>query len=168
MLSEGELFAKLSLETRYEKHKGKVYWLTKAKGHNVGDEVGRKQTNGYVSFCFRYKTILIHRFIYWLETGDTPDVVDHIDTIRHNNIFKNLRAATKKQNNQNSNQPRGITGLRGVTFNPVTGRYRARISAPDGRKISLGSFADKYEAKAVRDEKAKELFGEFFNGARIN
>lgn len=75
------------------------------------------------------KRIKRSRFIYWLHTGALPAVVDHKDLNTLNDLFDNLRAATKLQNCHNSTKRVGNKSVyKGVTWNKSAGKWQAQIT----------------------------------------
>ena len=107
------------------------------------------------------KTLKAHRIAWYYYYGELPNLIDHIDGDKLNNSIFNLRSCTNQQNQQN----KGIfknnkTGYKGV-FMYREGFYTATI-AYNNKRIYLGSFNCPKKASEVYEEKAKELFGEFY------
>ena len=89
--------------------------------------------------------------------------IDHIDNNRYNNEVFNLRFSTYQENNFNSIIRRdNISGTKGISFHKQTNKWRARITI-NNKEIHLGLFENIEDAIKARQEKAKELFGEFLN-----
>jgi hypothetical protein len=89
----------------------------------------------------------------WLHmTGEwPPDQVDHINMIRDDNRWVNLRAVTNSENNQNRGpQSNNIIGERGISVHK-TGRYRVRLMA-NGVQHDLGYFDTLEAAMAARKD----------------
>jgi len=100
---------------------------------------------------------LMHRLVHYLNSGEWPDTVDHIDGDTSNCHPDNLRSATQQEQCRNR-RTKSSTGYKGV--HPSKSRYRARIW--DGEKrIGLGSYLTKEAAAEAYNLKALELFGEF-------
>ncbi len=98
---------------------------------------------------------LAHRLIWKLVRGeDPPALIDHEDTVRSNNAWKNLRAATKGQNNVNSK--RGA----GVHFDKSRGKWMA-YSKLNGKMVHFGRHDTEEQARAARNIGAEKLHGEF-------
>ena len=99
-------------------------------------------------------------------TGTWPQhQVDHINGDRCDNRWENLRPATKVQNNRNKRKHGKTCKFIGVSWNKHLGGYIAKVSA--GGVIYYCGFSTNNPEKLARkrDEKAKELFGEY---ARLN
>ncbi len=107
--------------------------------------------------------VLMHRLILGLDPGDKRRG-DHIfseDTL--NNSDRNLRIGTASQNNQNSRRRSdNSSGFKGVYFYKDGRRkpWYAYISV-DKKRISLGYFETRDEARKAYCESAKKYFGEF-------
>jgi hypothetical protein len=96
----------------------------------------------------------------WLYiTGEWPDgQVDHIDRIRTNDSWDNLRLATAKQNQENRSVPSGsLSGIKGVLWQPDRRRWIAQITN-NGKSHNLGRFTRLEDAIAARQKAESELF----------
>jgi hypothetical protein len=87
--------------------------------------------------------------------------IDHRNTIRSDNRWKNLRAVTRTQNNANLPRLKSNTsGFKGVYFCQNTSRWRARVHMHN-KMMCLGRFDTPEEAHAAYAVAAKKYFGEF-------
>lgn len=96
--------------------------------------------------------------------GAPPGVdVDHKRGDGLDNRRRNLRLATRSQNNQNQRNGRRHKSSRfkGVSWDGRDGRWHAYITPPGGRRKSLGYFGGEAAAARAYDEAARRLFGEF-------
>ena len=110
---------------------------------------------GYRQVCLDYKMYREHRLIWAIETGTWPVEIDHINGVRDENIWANLREVNHKENHRNRKRSvRNASGVTGVSWHKRTGKWQAFIR-PDGKALHLGLFADFEEAVAVR--KAAEI-----------
>lgn len=137
----------------------KYHWAGN-KQHLIGRIAGsvRKDNNVYYRHIrFVYKTYPIHRLIYFLETGECPKIIDHIDGNGLNNKFSNLRAVTTRENAQNLYLHRNGR-LMGTTFEKKVQRWRSQITV-NYKNIHLGYFNTELEAhqKYVNELKVRGL-----------
>ena len=126
-----------------------------------------KDKDGYVKIslyiCGRayYKRLHILVAMTFLENPENRPCVDHINGDKADNRLVNLRFATIKENAQNTNiSPRNTSGIKGVSFNKINGKWKAAIKI-DGINIHLGNFKTIEEAQQARAAKANEVFGIF-------
>ena len=59
-----------------------------------------------------------HRLAWAFMTGEQPDVVDHINGLRHDNAFKNLRNGTQADNTKNIKRHRRARGIKEEVIDP--------------------------------------------------
>lgn len=111
----------------------------------VGDVAGSKNNQGYVMMYVGGSIYAAHRLAWLYMTGSWPKKIDHINGVRDDNRFSNLRAADNAINNQNRRRANGNNklGLLGVTR--CGDKYRATIHAA-GKKLHVGLFVSPQEA----------------------
>lgn len=111
------------------------------------------QGSGYLMGRIFAKGYLAHRVIFAMCSGQWPEQeVDHINGVRTDNRFLNLREVDRVQNSQNMKiNARNTSGRVGVHWIGARGKWLASIRA-DGRSISLGYFTDLEDARAAREE----------------
>src|SRR4051812_10516942 len=104
----------------YDPLTGVFLWLEDRGGKRAGDVAGCEK-RVYTLISVDDQIYRAHHLAWLYMTGEWPDpFVDHRDLNKHNNIWTNLREATKSQNQANiglikSNK----SGFKGVS------RYRA-------------------------------------------
>lgn len=114
---------------------------------------------GYHRVRVNCKSYLTHRVIFFMLSGELPDVVDHIDGNTLNNRFENLRSATKANNRWNCNPNKGTqSGVKGVYLD--RGRWKALINF-QGKRYYLGMYSSIEKASEVVRLKYEELQGEY-------
>lgn len=108
-----------------------------------------------------YRDFYLSRILYQVFIGTIPTglTVDHINRNKADNRLENLRLATQGQQNWNQNK-KGKTTYKGVTFDPVNNRWRARATY-NYKEIWLGRFDTELEAAIAYDLFALKHFGEF-------
>ena len=151
----------------YDPMTGLLFWrrrddvLPRVNKRLAGKPAGcRDGQYGYLSVRLHDRLYQAHRLIWLHVTGEWPtDVLDHIDGNPSNNVWSNLRPATRAENNRNRKSIReGF--LKGVLRDPKSGRWQAMVML--GRKNHyLGTFSTQEEAHAAYEEAAKRLHGEF-------
>lgn len=126
----------------------KYYWFQESTG---GYFVSVTNTKG--------KRIRLHNFVY----GNIPDgyEVDHKNRKKYDNRRRNLRLATRAENNINRGlNSSNTSGYVGVSYMKSRGKYRAYITV-NSKQISLGLYDTPEEAYQARLEAEQKYFGEF-------
>ena len=111
-----------------------------SRGH-AGDIAGCLNGCGYVVVAVNDRDVRAHRMIWAIMTGDWPrGEIDHINGIRNDNRWCNLRSCSRAENAQNMRcKPSPTCDLQGVSWDARTQRWYVRIQV--GRKvIFLGRF----------------------------
>ena len=89
--------------------------------------------------------------------------IDHIDNNRLNNEVFNLRFATNQENGFNSIlSNKSTSGHKGIHFYKPLNKWRAAIKY-FYKSIHIGYFENIEDAIKARQDKAKELFGDYLN-----
>lgn len=134
----------------YDPSNGVFTWLQKpAKYIAAGSQAGAVNACGYVSITLHKRPYLAHRLAWLYMTGKFPsDCVDHINGMRSDNRWRNLREANHALNQQNKRgaNSNSKTGVLGVSR---SGRgYRAALGV-NGRNYYSRTFATVEEASAA-------------------
>jgi len=116
----------------------------------AGKVAGTVGESGYLVVGIDKKYYLAHRVIWKMMTGGDPaDIVDHEDTDRLNNRWKNLREAANGPNIQNSRlRVDNSSGVKGVHWDAHHKKWRAVLTT-NGVSVRLGRFASLEEATNV-------------------
>ena len=130
----------------------------------AGEIAGSLNPNGYIYIKINYKLYRAHRLAWLYETGSFPlEQIDHINGIRNDNRYQNLREATRSQNKCNTKMyANNASGFKGVGLYKPTGKYRASITV-NNKLIYLGYFDNPELAYAAYCEAALKYHGEFSN-----
>jgi hypothetical protein len=136
------------------------------KGYSAGSVAGCVNKLGYVQVRIDGTMYYAHRLAYLYMTGEWPaEQIDHRDTVRTNNAWANLRAATSSQNKMNSRRRRdNSSGVKGVMFDKSRGMWRAEIEHR-GRRLHLGRFSSKSDAAKARRAAEIKYHAEFARSA---
>jgi hypothetical protein len=154
MISQDTLKQTLS----YDPLTGKFTWLAPKprSGKKPGDRAGSYDGRGYIQITIGAKTYKAHRLAWLYMNGDPiPEVIDHIDRKRDNNIFSNLRAGDYTLNSQNRTPMKHSSKYIGVGWLKARKRWRAKITV-GGDTILLGYFKDEYEAHLAYEDAKKK------------
>jgi hypothetical protein len=144
--------AELCARVHYDPETGKFSWIvnhsSKAK---TGQELGSWDLYGYKTVRIYKRSYKLHRLAWFYMTGEWPrGDVDHINGIRHDNRWVNLRDVSRKANLENSMRngshkksdlPRGVGNANG-------GKFSAHISH-NNRTVYLGAYLTPEEAGAA-------------------
>jgi len=127
-----------------------------------GKPSGSVLPNGYVYLSLKKKRMLAHRIAWLMMTGMLPDAeVDHINRIRSDNRWSNLRIATRSQNAMNqSKRSDSRSGHKGVSWHSRVGKWRASIRA-GGKHVHLGYYDSSERAAMAYNAAARSEFKQF-------
>lgn len=139
----------LKRELRYNPETGTFTRLVSRKGVRAGSEIfGAINSSGYAFIGIRGKLYRAHRLAFLYMTGEFPaDNIDHLNGVRSDNRWENLRSVTQAENTRNSSiSKKNTSGITGVL---KQGRiWYAHISA--AKKLFRFSFQTKEEAASAR------------------
>lgn len=153
----------------YNPETGGLIWkVTLSKRAVAGSVAGCvKPDSGYRVVRVGGRLLRAHRVIWVWMTGENPaGDIDHINGIRDDNRWSNLREATRSQNlgNRSANK-RGSSAHKGVSYDKARGKWDSRIGYGNGNKIWLGLFDTEDEAALAYNRAAYLLYGEY---AKLN
>lgn len=140
----------------YEPDTGHLYWRVRAGRYgriqpgSVAGGVNR--TTGYhnVKLPKAKWPVPTHRIAWAWMTGEWPEhEIDHINRVRSDNRWINLRKATLQENMLNKSKYKNNTsGCPGVMWHKPSGKWAVCIGV-NRKKRHLGYFHDKQEAVNV-------------------
>jgi hypothetical protein len=118
---------------------------------NIGKIAGWKHRSGYRYISIDNITYPEHRLVFLYIEGYIPEnTIDHINRIRDDNRWENLREVSVQCNNRNigikNNNRSGITGVR---FNIREKKWKAQITI-NSNQIHLGTYNNKIDAIIAR------------------
>ena len=144
---------------------GALRWRESRGPAKAGGLAGHIGLDGYRRVKVNGRALLAHRVAFCWAHGYWPDnTVDHANGRKWDNRIFNLREATHLE--QTYNQPArrdNRSGVAGVGWHSEKEKWRARIKI-NGVETFLGYYVSLEEAKLAREEKAKEVQGEFYRG----
>lgn len=128
---------------------------------------GYINVSGYIAISIDSKKYLAHRLAWLYMTGEWPEnQTDHIDHVRDNNKWDNLRKATNQENLKNQSiRKNNESGITGVCWHKTANKWMAYINLSEGSKY-LGIFTDWFEAACAR-KSADNKYGFHENHGRI-
>jgi HNH endonuclease/AP2 domain len=113
----------------------------------------RRSPDGYLRISLNGSGLLAHRVAWLLMTGAWPlGEIDHINRVKHDNRWCNLRDVSKSTNQQN----RAVRGIK----RHRSGRWEARIRA-QGAALYLGVFDTPEQAHEAYLEAKRRLHAGF-------
>lgn len=128
---------------------------------DIGDVAGNYDKDGYIVIQIQGKKYKAHRLAWMYMTGEWPEhEIDHKDGNPANNIWTNLREATRGENCVNANRELGESGFRGVKFDSSSLTWRARIGY-GYQRTWLGPFDSAEEAYEAYLQAADVVHGKY-------
>ncbi len=115
---------------KYKKKKGLFIWKKNFGRRFVKDHIaGWKDSTGYRSIMINGYSYLEHRLAFLYVKGYFPEKhVDHINGIKHDNRWRNLREVSVSCNMRNAKIARNNkTGVKGISYRRRDGAYVAGI-----------------------------------------
>ena len=156
---------------KYDSETGYLWWNKLPEGKYTRRLLDKPagfvhNTEGYVLLNLRLPSgttvCRAHRIAWFLYYGSWPkDLLDHINGIKDDNKIKNLREATKNQNEMNKKKRSDCSSkYKGVCWSKEKQKWTSYIRINRRRK-HLGVYASEEEAAGAYDKAARKLFGEY-------
>lgn len=138
--------ARLREVLNYDPGTGAFEWRIDNGGSAAGEPAGRVRADGYVAIWIDGKPYRGHRLAWLYMHGEWPaKQIDHINGMRSDNRFSNLRDVSQQTNIQNKRiaNRNNKANLLGVSFH--AGRWEAFISH-NRKSVYLGRFSTPEQA----------------------
>ena len=147
MISQKELKNRL----HYDKDNGVFTWIKPVRYGLIGKRAGMIRHTGYRSIVIRRQPYSAHRLAFLWMIGEFPDSdIDHINHIKDDNSYKNLRVVSRIENCRNASlSTNNTSGVNGVSFHKVSQKWMAYINV-DNKRNHLGLFEDYFDAVSRR------------------
>ena len=131
----------------YDPVTGLFTWVESGRGRKVGSFAGTISADGYRRIMINGETYKSHRLAILYMDGYWPEnEVDHINRIRDDNKYCNLREASRQCQMRNCSMRRdNKSGVKGIFWHQKNGKWRAHISIL-GVDKHLGYFSNFIEA----------------------
>lgn len=141
-------------ESLFREQKFARRWNARWPGNVAGVKTN---DTGYIKICIAGSRIYAHRLAFLYMTGRLPEQqVDHINGVRDDNRWANLREVSLQENRKNMRMVKtNTTGVTGVTR--WQGRWIAQIRA-NGTTIRIGAY-DTLEQAAIARRAAEKVLG---------
>lgn len=135
---------------RYAYYSGELFFKDDFHSkQRKGRRVGNLNNSGYLKVCLLKKNYLVHRLIFLMHYGYLPDLVEHRDRNKTNNLVGNLRDGDKELNSWNRGlQKNNTSGFRGVSWSKASNKWHAYIKIK-GKRFHLGLFETPEEASSA-------------------
>lgn len=105
------------------------------------------------------KNLFLHRLIM---KPKSDEIIDHIDGDGLNNLRKNLRICTYKENSRNIHVAIGMSKYRGVSY-ATKDAWKVSIINDNDESEYLGTYTDEKDAALVYDKYALKYYKDFAN-----
>lgn len=146
----------LKKQLHYDPETGIFTWKINKANIKAGMEAG-SISHGYRQITFNRKVLRLHRLAFLYMEGYLPENdVDHINRIKDDNRWSNLREVNRVCNSRNCNINKNNTsGITGVTWDTQNKKWCAQLSI-NKKNFYLGSFKTKFDAAKARWEAEKK------------
>ena len=124
---------------------GRIFTLSKKckKYEKWNERTNKPNIEGYIRIQIGGKMYNSHRLIMLAFAGQSDKDVDHINRIRHDNRFENLRYVTRNENEWNTSI---VENAKGYSWHKERNKWQARICI-NGKLKNLGYFEKEEDAR---------------------
>ena len=147
----------------YDPETGHLWWKFKKYKRDLSNPAGFTTKSGYREIQLCGKSFKQHRLAFIFMGEVIPKEVDHINGVKDDNRWVNLRPSCRATNCMNRAKFKGCsTDLKGVHWSNHHNKYRAWVGF-EGRQKHLGYFDCPEDAYKVYCEAVDKYHGEFKN-----
>jgi hypothetical protein len=135
----------------YDSLTGHFHWRGGRSGVTPGMIAGNMNGDKYIQITIDQRPYMAHRLAWVYVEGVWPSgQIDHINGIRWDNRYSNLRDVPEVVNHQNRQaKANNYSGLLGVSWYANRQKWGASIKPPGAKRKHLGLFPTKEEAHAA-------------------
>lgn len=132
----------------------------------AGSVAGTLAPDGYCKINLDGRIMRAHRLAFLYMGYPMPSEVDHINGIRHDNRWENLRAVTRQENNRNRRKVGNNTsGVTGVYMHTKNRKWVAQICI--SRNVTVVGYSDDWFEAVCARKSAENKYGFHANHGRI-
>jgi len=142
----------------YNPETGAFSWIKSGSGRKKDLIAGSKTVYGYMEIKIKGRIHKAHRLVWLYMTGSWPEnQIDHINHIRSDNRWCNLREATHQENGKNQKiNSKNTSGITGIRMDKNSQKWHSYIRI-NGTLDHIGFFCDKFEAICARKSAERKL-----------
>lgn len=145
----------------YNRFTGWFTWrVRQGTRSQIGERAGSYDAEGYRVIQLNGSKYKEHRLVWLYVHANWPNEIDHKNGKRGDNRLDNLRDVDHTATVINSERAVGVSGLRGVKFDPKTSKWRSRIGY-GYQRVWLGPFDTAEEAYAAYLAAAEKVHGQY-------
>lgn len=135
----------------YNDKTGMFVWLkTLSRNVKAGTIAGYINKDGYRVIKIDGRLYAAHRLAWLYMKGYVPPMIDHRNRVRSDNAFENLRSSDSERNQHNTGLKKGEVPYKGVSIDPRSGKYQAKIRYK-GKRYTFYGFNDPIFAALAYD-----------------
>lgn len=140
----------------YDPETGILRWRVRRGPARAGTVTGCDDGKGYLVVGVGGRIYRAHRLAWLIRTGRWPHEIDHINGVRDDNRWCNLREVVRQENGRNQRfRCTNTSGHIGVYWNKQCAKWQAYITV-SGQANYLGVFDEIDEAVAARKAAERE------------
>ncbi len=152
----------LKAQLTYSPETGEFWWIESRKGRKMDRPAGTISNFGYRIIMLNGHRYVASRLAWLYMTGRWPaEECDHINRIRSDDRWVNLREASRSENAMNTQtRSDNSSGHRGICWDSQKLKWKVQISVKGEKRIQR-HFSDFDSAVNFYRDTALSLFGEY-------